>query len=387
MTNSAPDLRLLDALARSIELGEQGIQVAAYLNGQLILEASAGIADYRTGAPVRSDTLFNVFSVTKAVTATALHILADRGLIDYHERVATYWPEFAANGKDPIRVVDVLSHRAGIPWMPDGVTPVRQADWSWMVHAIEGMSPIAEPDTENCYHALVWGWIVGELVCRTDPAGRSFQQFVQDEILRPLGVTDVYLGLPASEDARRAWLEGGDFPANAPEDIRRGMPRAVYPGSAVYNCETGRRTVNPAAGIIGNARGVGRIFAMLANGGELDGVRILSPERVDAFATLRNGADEPDRLMGVSVPVGSFGYWLGGEGMASTPVVGTNPRIILHPGAGGSVSWAELDTGLAVSICHNRMHAGPFAPGAHPFAPVAEAVREIAAALAAEVVA
>lgn len=375
------DARVTAALARSRELGEQGIQVAAYLDGREIVRASDGIADHRTQAPVTEDTLFNVFSVSKAVTATALHVQAERGLVDYLAPVAEYWPEFATHGKGNIRVRDVLSHRAGIPWMPAGVTPVRQADWSWMVHAIEELVPVAPPNTENCYHALVWGWIVGELVRRTDPEHRSFDSFVADEILRPLAIDDLHLGLPKEHDGRRAWLEGGEFSAEAPEATRLGMPQAVYPGSKVYNGEIARRTINPSAGMIGSASAMARFFAMLANGGELDGVRLLSQERVEMMATPREGANDPDRLMGAPVPVGAYGLWLGGEGMASTPVVGTDPRVLLHPGAGGSVAWAELDTGLAVAICHNRMHAGPFGPSAHPFRPIAESVRAVAADL------
>nr|WP_207933056.1 serine hydrolase [Actinomadura sp. GC306] len=159
------------------------------------------------------------------------------------------------------------------------------------------------------------------------------------------------------------------------------MPRQVFPGSTVYGTELARRTVNPGAGAIGDARSFARFFAMLAGHGELDGVRLLPADRVDGFTEPRDEAGVPDRYLGGVAHVSAFGYWLGGSSPAANPAVGPDPRILHHPGAGGSISWAELDTGLAVSICHNRMHEGPFEPSGHPFVPIAEAVRAVAADL------
>ncbi|WP_141576602.1 serine hydrolase [Actinomadura sp. WMMA1423] len=373
------DPRIADALDRARELGEEGLQIAAYLDGELIVDAWAGSADPDTGRDVDGSTLFNVFSVTKAVTATALHILAARGLVEYNSPVGRYWPEFARNGKEATTVRDVLSHRAGIPWMPEAVTPERQADWDWMVRAIADMEPAFEPGRTNAYHALIWGWIVGEIARRADPANRTIDALIREEIIEPLGITDLFLPLPESEDARVARLIGGDPGPDAPADYLRGMPRQVFPGSTIYNTELARRTVNPGAGAIGNARSFARFFAMLAGHGELDGVRLLPADRVDGFAEPRDEAGVPDRYLGGVAHVSAFGYWLGGSSPAANPAIGPDPRILHHPGAGGSISWAELDTGLAVSICHNRMHEGPFEASGHPFVPIAEAVRAVAA--------
>lgn len=376
---AAPDPRIVKALDTARELGEEGVQVAAYLGGDLIVDAWAGAADPATGAPVDGSTLFNVFSVTKAVTATALHRLAGRGLVDYDAPVARHWPEFARNGKEAITVGHVLAHRAGIPWMPEDVTPERQADWRWMIQAIEDTAPSYPPGTVNAYHALVWGWIVGEIVRRADPGHRPIETVIRQDLLEPLGITDLFLGLPESEDGRVARLIGGDPPDNAPDLYLRGMPRQVFPGSSVYNTSLARRTVNPGAGGIGTARAFARFFAMLAGHGELDGVRLLESEHVRSFTRPRDGAADDDLYLGGVAHVGAYGYWLGGPNPGTNPVIGPNPQIIHHPGAGGSLSWAELDTGLAVSICHNRLHEGPFAPGAHPFVPIADAVRAVAA--------
>lgn len=310
------------------------------------------------------------------MTATALHVLAGRGLVDDQQTVATYWPEFAKNGKDDITIEQVLSHRSGMPWMPEGVTAELQSSWDWMVAAIEDIEPPFEPGTMNCYHALVWGWMVGELVRRIDPAHRPFEVFVAEEIFEPLGLTDSFFGLPPEQDARRAVLAGSLVPDGAPEHHLLGMPASVYPGSVAYNEELGLRTVNPGAGLVTTPRDLARFFAMLAGRGELDGVRILPSELVERFLTPRDRTDDDDLYLGGPARVGAYGYWLGGPG--GHLLVGDNPTILHHPGAGGSIGWAELDSGLAVAICHNVMLSGPTTAEDHPFVPVVEAVRAIA---------
>ncbi|MGQ4267471.1 serine hydrolase domain-containing protein [Nocardiopsis changdeensis] len=375
---SAADPRVTEALEESLRRGELGIQVAAHLHGEQIVDACAGRVE-PGGEPVTSRTLFPVFSVTKAITAVALHVQAERGLVEHDAPIARYWPEFAAGGKEAITVADLLSHRSGIPWMPEGVTPPTQADWEWMVERIERMEPAFAPGTVNCYHALVWGWAVGELVRRVEGCRRGFDDFVREEILAPLGIDDVHLGLAPEHDPRVAVLVGGAVPRGVPEEYLKGMPAAVYPGAEVYNTALSRRTVNPAAGAIGTASGFSRFFALLACRGELDGIRLLSADRVDALTEPRPGVDEPDLYMGGPARVGAHGLWVGGPGAGAYPVLGDDPRIVHHPGAGGSLSWAELDTGLSVSICHNAMHDGLVDTPDHPFTPIAEAIREIAA--------
>ncbi|MFD0855004.1 serine hydrolase domain-containing protein, partial [Actinomadura adrarensis] len=321
------------ALEESLARGEIGLQVAAYLDGELILNTAAGL-DGPSGDPVTTTTLFNPFSVTKAVTATALHVQAARGLIDYTAPVARYWPEFGTNGKETTTVRDVLSHRAGIPWMPEGVTPRLQSDWDWMIRRIEETAPEFPPGTVNCYHALVWGWITGELVRRTDVKGRHLPAFIREEVLDPLRIDDLYLGLPESRFDRVATLVGGDAPAEAPELMLRGMPRAVYPCARVYNEPLARTTVNPGAGSIGTANSYARLFAMLACHGELDGVRLLPADLVTSFTTPRDGDHETDRYLGKVNHVSAYGYWLAGTGPTAYPLLGEGTSVLHHPGAG-----------------------------------------------------
>ena len=215
------------AIDAAIREGEVGIQFAVYKAGKLVVDVWGGLADDTTGRKVDADTLFNVFSVTKAITATALHIQADRGLVSYDAPIAQYWPEFAAHGKGKATVRDALSHRTGVPQMPDGVTPAQMADYDWMVARMADMKPLFEPGTTNAYHSYTWGWIVAEVVRRTDPKKRPFREFVQDEIVRPLGIKDLWLGIPAAAEPRVARMTNDQISMADQATLRgRTMPAA-----------------------------------------------------------------------------------------------------------------------------------------------------------------
>lgn len=380
--------RVEAALNEAARTTEVGIQVAAYLGDELIVDAFAGQADQDTGRLVDTDTLFFPFSVTKSVTATALHLQAERGLVDYDAPVATYWPEFAANGKGDITVRHILTHQSGAPWMPDDVTPERQADWDWMIHAFEQMTP-DYPLGTNCYHALGWGWIIGEVIRRTDPGHRDFSVFVRQELFEPLGITGMFFGLPESEDHRLATLYGGEIPESGAVVARamgldddwplffKGMPRAVHPSAAVFNEPIARRTVHPGAGVITNARSMAAHFALLANKGTFNGVKLLSPEHVQSFLTPRDNPDQIDLYLNMRVPVSAYGYYLSDDTPGMIPIITAGRPFLWMPGAGSSVGWAELDTGLAVAITHNKMQS--YEAGPHPYIAIAEAVRAVAA--------
>jgi len=161
------DERIAEGLRHARRLGEVGVQVAAYLDGELIVDAWTGTADPAgSGRLVDGDTLFSVFSVTKGVTATALALLVERGIVSYEAPVTDYWPEYGNNGKAGTTVADVMSHRAGIPRMPNAVTPEQICDWDYMVKAVEAAAPVFEPGTTNAYHTLIWAWQAGEIVRR-----------------------------------------------------------------------------------------------------------------------------------------------------------------------------------------------------------------------------
>jgi CubicO group peptidase (beta-lactamase class C family) len=360
------------------EGGEIGLQVAAYLNGELAVDVWGGLADETTGRRVDGDTLFPVFSVTKAVTATALHIQAERGLIDYDKPIAHYWPEFAAQGKDKATVRDALTHRAGIPLMPEGVSPEQMCDFDWMVDRLAKMKPVLVPGTTSAYHSYTFGWIIAECVRRTDPKRRPFGRFVQEEICAPLGIDNLWIGIPPAVEPRVAKLTNMLAPppgTPAPGPLRLGaIPVQVGVIQEVFGRSDVRRACIPGAGGIMNARSEARFFAMLANGGDLNGVRLLSSERIRSFSTLRSNPDEIDQVLARVVNLSIGGFHLGGESPPAPPVIGRNPHVISHPGAGGSIGWADPDARLAVGICHNRMFDAP-TPEGNPLQPIGDAVR------------
>lgn len=366
-------LAIEDAVSRGVETG---VQVAAYLKGQLVVDTWGGIADEVTGRKVDGDTLFNVYSVTKAVAAVALHIQADRGLIDYNAKVTRYWPGYGANGKGATTVRDVLTHRACVPQMPADVTPERMCDWEWMTRAIAALEPIAPPGSKTLYLSMTFGWIVGELVRRTDPAHRSLGRFIREEIATPLGITDLWVGIPDSVESRIARQVNAMRPIPAeylPPLFLASMPQQVALSPVVFEQPDVRRAEIAGVGGIFNARSEARFWAMLANLGELDGVRLLSRELAQTFNTPRAHSDEPDQVMfNIPLPISIGGFWLGGP---NTPVCSAHSsKAVCHPGQGGSIGWADPDTGLAVAICHNRLFNAS-TPEEDPILPIANAVR------------
>lgn len=369
-----------DAVQTALGRGEIGVQVAAYVNGELVADVWGGLADKATVRKVDGDTLFPVFSVTKAVTATALHIQAERGLIDYEQPISRYWPEFGARGKDKATIRDALTHRAGIPLMPSGVTPEQMCDWEWMVDQLARMEPVFEPATTSAYHSYTFGWIIAECVRRTDPKERPFSRFVREEICAPLGIDNLFLGIPDGVEPRIAQLTNLPPPAPGtppPGPLRMGaIPLQVGVVEEVFGRPDVRRACIPGAGGIMNARSEARFFAMLANGGQLGGVRLLSEERVRSFSTPRRNPDEVDRVLARVLNLGISGFHLGGQSPPAPPVIGSNPHTISHPGAGGSIGWADPDARLAVAICHNRMFDAQ-SPQDCPLQPIGDAIRKV----------
>jgi CubicO group peptidase (beta-lactamase class C family) len=263
---TAPVQELFDRLIA--EGQEVGLQAAAYLDGELVLDTWAGTADEQTGRVVDGDTLFVVFSATKGVTGTSIHMLAERGKIDYERPVADYWPAYGKHGKAATTVRQAMSHQAGIPQMPQGWGPERMCDWDATVAAIADLTPIWEPGSRTQYHGMTFGWIMGELLRRVD--GRTVRQFVYDEIAQPIGAPDLHVGTTPALLPRVARLR------NAPG----GATNADQ-----WNRDDLRQAIVPAAGGQFSARSLARMYAALANGGELNGVRLVSPVRIDVFRT------------------------------------------------------------------------------------------------------
>jgi CubicO group peptidase (beta-lactamase class C family) len=287
--------------------GEQlGLQVAAYLHGELVVDAWAGVADRATGRPVDGDTLFTVWSVGKGVLATCAHLLAERGQLDYDAPVAAYWPSFGAHGKDRATVRDALTHRTGVPHVPPGTTVVDLADWDAMCARIADQAPLWEPGTQTGYHFWTFGWIVGEVVRRVD--GRPVGRFVQEEVCAPLGMRDVYFGIPDEAEPRVAVMELSSELADdppAPESLAARVNPPAFRDQ--LNRPELRRAALPGAGGVASARALARHYAALTGAGA-DGVRLLPPERLRIATTLQTDAQD---VVLEFAPRKALGYWLG----------------------------------------------------------------------------
>jgi len=326
--------------------GEIGVQVAAFLDGKLVINAWAGFADEVSKSPVDSGTLFTAFSLSKGITATCIHILADRGFVDYDAPIANYWPEFATRGKSRATIRHALTHRAGIPQDPPGFDIEMMCDWDTVCRAVAGLEPLWEPGTRIRYHALTYGWILGEVVRRTD--GRSIQQFLHEEICRPLGITDLYFGAPPEAEHRIATLK--NVPGLAESLSRMGIPlnHPLRDPAATFNRPEVRRATIPGAGVIVNACSLARHYAMLAGGGALDGVRLLSQERIAIAGAPQ--PEEPDTI--------DFRWWTG-HGLGYTLGGGPGPRKGLPHALGyegvGTVGFADPSCGFAFAFLKNLL--------------------------------
>jgi len=366
------------------EHSEAGAACAVTVDGNLVVDIWGGSADPETGQPWTRDTIVNVFSTTKGMAALCAHILAERGILDYDAPVSEYWHEFGKAGKQNLPVRFLLTHQAGLPVVDEALPDNASLDWDLMVSALERQEPVWTPGEKQGYHAVTFGWLVGEVVRRASGA-RSLGAFFADEVAGPLGI-DFFIGTPESEDHRVARLVRNQPQANvraadssaaskpAPPDedaqraamrarvqammapdsiLRRSLGYASPPLAPSNNDPRWRRAEIPGANGHGNARALARVYGALARGGEIDGTRLLSPE------TIRRSAQEqvqsPDEVL-LMVTRRALGYML--------PVPGTpdrrGPNAFGHAGAGGSIGFADPDRGLGFGYTMNKMWSGGF---------------------------
>ena len=321
---------------------EIGLQVAAYLNGKLVVDAWAGLADEAKKKPVDGDTIFMLSSTTKGVTATCMHVLAEKHKLDYDMPIVKVWPEFGAHGKSAATLRHALSHQTGVPQTPVGYTPDWLADWDKMCRGIADLTPMFPIGQRTAYHSLNYGYINGEILRRVD--GRTINQFLQDEICKPLKINGIYLGVPDAEVHRVAVLKDGP-PAPADYDARMvGEPAGSHVARAFNRPEVIKAAI-PGSGGIMSARGLARHYAMLANWGELDGVRVLPEARVRAGIELQSF--EWDEVYRVRVRR-SLGYRRGRD---CGPLA--SPEAFGHVGGGGSFGYADPTRRLGIGFAKN----------------------------------
>ncbi len=320
---------------------ERGVQAAAYLDGKLVVNASAGIADVRTQKPVTNETLFPVFSTTKGIAATLLHLLVERGQITYDTRIADCWPEFAAHGKGEITLRHALSHTSGVPHMPTGIGHKELCDWETMAAAIADLKPLTAPGEEFAYHAITYSWTIGEVIRRVD--GRSFQKILEDEICKPLSLSNLYVGIPAEVEV--AFLES-EPAESAPEPMPhnaapQAIPPLVQPLHEWMNRSDAQHACLPASSGISNAHDIARHYAALLPGG-VEGVELLPPERIRLATEIHLPKNKPAQDANKNR---ALGY-----------IVETLPTMTRfgHGGYGGSIGFASLKHRLAFGFTRNR---------------------------------
>ena len=331
---------------------ERGIQAAAYLDGKLVVDAWAGITDVRTGASVDGDSLFPVFSTTKGIFSTVIHILVERGKLEYDQPIARYWPEFAANGKEKITVRHALSHTSGIPYMPPDVSWEQTCDWDGMCRGVAQLKPYWAAGAKQIYHPVTFGWIVGEVARRAD--GRTVPQLLADEICRPLGMTRLFCGIPADLEPQTAFLElVPNPPVTAPPPPNDVSP-SMMPLHEWINRPAVRRAPQPGCSGIMSARSVARHYAALLPGG-VDGVELLPPSRVKIATEIQAPADGFDPN---DAGRKGLGYQLG----MGVGEMGKSPDAFGHNGHGGSTGFADLRHRIAVGVVRNRFADEPTVP-------------------------
>ena len=336
---------------------EHGAGVAVYHRGQCVVDLMGGWRDKDHTVPYGTDALQVVFSTTKGITSIAVAICVERGLLDYNEKVVTYWPEFADKGKGDVTVAQLLSHRAGLYTVDGDITLEEALDWDTVTTRLAATAPRFPVDSTHGYHAITFGWLAGELVRRV--SGKSIGQFVRDEIVSPLGA-EFHIGLPEELEPRVARLMAHPIPKFTPEVAKLMMERSAPGtkgaealglngafGNGVFNKPEVHRAMIPGANGIGNARSLARIYAAIV--GEVDGVRILG-EATRSRATVSNTPKgEMDQVL-ISETDFAMGFMVH---CPRTPFSG--PTSFGHDGAGGSSSFADPSREMGFSYVMNTM--------------------------------
>ncbi|GAA0917933.1 serine hydrolase domain-containing protein [Nonomuraea longicatena] len=370
--------------------GEVGAACSVYVGGRPVVNLWDGLADRETNRPWREDTVVKVASTTKGATAICAALLVQRGELDLDAPVARYWPEFAANGKERIKVRWLLSHQAGLPVLDGPLTFEEACAWHPVIRALEAQKPLWEPGTEHVYHAMTYGFLVGEVVRRI--TGRSLGTFFAEEVAAPLGLS-AWIGLPEQHESRVATLHNA-APFSV-EELLAGMVKvtgldadtvtawitAMYsPGSiAIRAGELGGALDNmageymltrawraaefPGANMIADAHSVARMYAATVS--DVDGVRLLDPATVETVTEVHTDRTRMHGLPpGLDIPSDRSFYMSLGFMRSSPPMPMVGPGSFGHPGSGGAIGFADPDAGVGFGYVTNHWSFNPDDPRA-----------------------
>ena len=322
---------------------EEGVQVAAYHHGKLILDLVSGTV---TGInALRPDDMIYSWSMTKGITALAVHIAVQKNLLAYDDPVVRYWPEFGAHGKQHITLRHLLIHTAGLPNMPR-VSVAEMCDWDLMCRHFAAMTPVSHPGEVPAYHAISYGWLVGEVLRRA--TGKTVTQYVQDEICVPLGITNLHIGLPKARavDCARLTFDGVHGSLN--ED-HCGTPAMVENPALFANQANVQASCMPSINMMTSARALATVYASLVGHG-VNGVRLLSDRTVDHARMVQRYAIDATSQ---GVMVMGLGFQLPAYDTVSA--MAQRRGVFGHGGWGGSISFADPENDFAFALTKTRM--------------------------------
>ena len=350
-------------VANFVERHDLGSGCAAYVDGRLVVDLWGGIADRRTGRPWEENAAAVIFSVSKGIVAICAYLLAQQDQLELDAPVARYWPAFGARGKEAITVRQAMSHRAGVPCLDVDLTKEDVIMWDPVIHAIEDQRPLFRPDAGYFYHALTYGWLVGEIIRRI--AGVSPGTYFRKEMGDPLGL-DAWIGLPASARQNVAWMEA-PLPDEDSETARsaarvsatnRCIERSVSLGGAfafpadgdfvTFNDPAIQGAEIPGANGIATPRSLARLYAACVT--DLGSGRLLSDSSIaDATGVLSAGP----QLSGMPDDGSRWGTGFQLSSPPSQPMLGR--RSFGHAGAGGQLAFADPDYGVGYAYLSNQM--------------------------------
>ena len=331
---------------RQLAVGlHHGAQLAVYVDGELVVDYAGGETG-PDGGETTTGTRHLIFSCTKPYVGTVVHQLVEAGELEYDDRLVDHWPGFAEEGteKAAITVEQVLSHTAGIPFSDLDQRPEKWGEWDAIVEAMEDVEPAFPPGEQPAYHTFNYGWLVGELIERV--TGKPVREATADRVFEPLGLAETAIGVGDDGDPDEIATLSGFEIFDRCRDPGEGLGIPASDSAATFNDPAIKEAVIPAANGVGTARDMARFYACLANGGTLDGARLLDPDTV-AYATQTHAETEADGTLSRPARYG-LGVWTGG---LANDMFGSysRERMFGHPGLGSIFGWGdpELNVGFA----------------------------------------